>query len=75
MRCRECGHEMQVGEYPFCPHQPVIRTPSAQDLRGFNARIWTGEQVYGRKYLDSEKGKEDTIEALTGGRRYGLLKG
>lgn len=24
MKCEKCGHEMQIGDYPFCPHERGI---------------------------------------------------
>jgi hypothetical protein len=73
--CRTCKRKVHIGDFPFCPHDQVTRTPAARDLRGLNTRIWTGEQVYGRKYLQSERGQQDTIDAISGSRRYGLIKG
>lgn len=29
--CPDCGHEIEIGQYPWCPHQP---------LREANARRW-----------------------------------
>lgn len=25
MTCSKCGHELKVGDFPFCPHEPVTR--------------------------------------------------
>jgi hypothetical protein len=26
MICDKCGHKMKIGDYPFCPHQPTMRS-------------------------------------------------
>lgn len=31
--CEKCGHEMEVGDYPYCPHGSVRR--SARQASGF----------------------------------------
>lgn len=24
--CEKCGHEVKIGEFPFCPHEPTKNT-------------------------------------------------
>lgn len=32
--CEKCGHEMQVGEYPFCPHGRGTGVVVGDDIPG-----------------------------------------
>lgn len=26
--CSQCGHELQIGDYPFCPHESIYASPA-----------------------------------------------
>lgn len=32
--CEKCGHEMQVGEFPFCPHEVGANGAIGDDIPG-----------------------------------------
>lgn len=34
MTCETCGHEMQIGEYPFCPHEVGANGAIGDDIPG-----------------------------------------
>lgn len=34
MTCDKCGHEMQIGEFPFCPHEHGANTAIGDDIPG-----------------------------------------
>jgi hypothetical protein len=34
MVCEKCNHEMQIGEYPFCPHDHQANSVIGDDIPG-----------------------------------------
>lgn len=34
MQCDRCGHEMQIGEFPFCPHDRQANSVIGDDIPG-----------------------------------------
>lgn len=34
MTCDKCGHEMQIGEFPFCPHDHQANSVIGDDIPG-----------------------------------------
>lgn len=34
MMCESCGHEMQIGEFPFCPHEKQANGVIGDDIPG-----------------------------------------
>lgn len=75
--CPTCKRPMVTGwDRPLCAQgcgQVLSGTHAGvHDLRPFNARIWTGEQTYGRKKLLSDEMRQDTEDAMLGGSGRGL---
>ena len=74
--CPVCHRKMVTGgERPQCPAgcNTVMPTPRpARDLRPFNARCWTAEQVYGRKRLLSDEHRVDLEASCFSGGDKGL---
>lgn len=33
-KCEKCGHDMQIGEYPFCPHEVGSNVAIGDDIPG-----------------------------------------
>lgn len=75
--CPTCKRPMITGwDRPMCSmgcNTTLSGTHAGvHDLRPFSARIWTGEQVYGKKKLLSDELRSDTEAALMGGTGAGL---
>lgn len=34
MTCEKCSHEMQIGEFPFCPHEHQANSVIGDDIPG-----------------------------------------
>ena len=68
-RCESCGKAMMIREYPdgsylhewpLCPHGFSTRSKG----NAYTGRtIWTGQEVYGKKY-GSDEWKADTVASM-----------
>jgi hypothetical protein len=60
MTCEHCGHEMRVGDFPFCPHPNATSAIIADDVPG---GFWVENGFDSPRFFTSKKAHIEALDA------------